>query len=275
MLRVMSRDDLQVITPSVFADNPYHKTSEAYKQYPTIDVVDKLGKEGWLPVYACEQSARSEERKGFQKHIIRFRHERDIPNILSGKMSEGFDIVLTNSHDGSSSYNLSAGVFRVVCINGMIVGAEAFSVRVRHMGNTPADVLRESMNITKQIPAVQERVEKMKGRLLNSGEVMDFSDRAYDLKWPRKAEVESREYAEDEVKPIYFEPLELARPRRFEDTSNDAWSVFNRIQENIIKGSAYRVSSNRGRRRVRGTNSISENVRLNKELWNIAESFIN
>jgi len=262
------------MAPSIFADNPYHKTSDAYKQYPTIDVVDKLGKAGWLPVYAREQRCNLEERRGFQKHIIRFRHESEIPQLLNGTKTEGFDIVLTNSHDGSSSYNLSAGIFRVVCINGMIVGAQMFSVSVRHMGNTPYDVLRASTGLTKKIPELSSRVEAMKGRLLDSGEVMEFTDRAYDLKWKKKDEVEKMEIAEGESKPIYFEPMELQRPRRYQDTANDVWSTFSRIQENMIKGSAYRVSSNKGRRRLRATNSISENVRINKELWNIADSYI-
>ncbi len=42
-------------------------------------------------------------------------------------------LILLNSHDGTGSYQLMSGVFRIVCRNGLIVSeGEAHMIRVPH-----------------------------------------------------------------------------------------------------------------------------------------------
>ena len=56
---------------------------------------------------------RNEDRRDFTKHMIRLRHAGQI-----NARGEANEIILLNSHDGTSSYQMLAGMFRFVCSNG-------------------------------------------------------------------------------------------------------------------------------------------------------------
>jgi len=69
-------------------------------------------------------------------------------------------------------------------------------------------------------------------------------------------------------------PSDLLTPKREEDKKDDLWTVYNVIQENIMKGG---VTVNAGFKRFKHTRSIrniSENIRVNTKLWEIVESKI-
>ena len=51
------------------------------------------------------------------------------------------EVVMINSHNGSCSYQLMAGIFRLVCTNGLIVGARIAAINIRHMGHTGEEVI--------------------------------------------------------------------------------------------------------------------------------------
>ena len=60
--------------------------------------------------------------------------------------------------------------------------------------------------------------------------------------------------------------------RRREDTGNDLWSVFNRVQENTVRGGLRFRNEETGRRnRTREVKGIDQNIRLNRALWELAE----
>jgi hypothetical protein len=63
---------------------------------------------------------------------------------------------------------------------------------------------------------------------------------------------------------------------RNEDDHMDAFTVFNRIQESVIRGKAFVKSLTEATphgsiRKARPINSVKENIRINGELWDIAE----
>jgi len=107
------RDVLMKKVPSIFAaERAQARTSNKYVFIPTIQLLDKLADHGWLPASASEVSVRADDRRGFQKHMIRFRRFDDAkPMTVGDSVAE---MVLVNSHDGSSCYQLSAGLFRLV-----------------------------------------------------------------------------------------------------------------------------------------------------------------
>ncbi len=56
--------------------------------------------------------------------MIRLRHASQING------SEANEIIFLNSHDGTSSYQMLAGMFRFVCQNGLVCGDAVAGVRV-------------------------------------------------------------------------------------------------------------------------------------------------
>src|SRR5579863_8630376 len=126
---MLSHDTLRKLAPSIFAESGSLKTSEKYAHISTIQVIDALSKEGFIPVKAMQSRSRLEDKKAFAKHCVRFRHVDTQPTVNGGLFPE---LILTNSHDGLSSYKLQSGLYRLVCSNGMVAGENHCEVRVKH-----------------------------------------------------------------------------------------------------------------------------------------------
>lgn len=246
--------------PSVFAEMAHDSRSPRYKQIPTIQVVDALRTEGWMPVFASETKVRDESKRGYAKHLLRFRHANSIQRSLN--VNDKFpEIVLLNSHDGTSSYQLHAGIFRLVCSNGMIVSDTALQKQVvRHSGDIVGNVIEGVYSIVEELPEVMDKIEGYKAIALSNEEQNILAKAAINLRW-------------DEEAPV--QPSEIIKVRRSADIGNDLWTVFNRAQENMIKGGLNgwtRDGKGRPKRTTtREVKSVSENVRLNKSLWTLAE----
>ena len=108
----LSEDQMRSAAPSVFAEGKHASRSERYTYIPTIDVLRGLRKEGFEPFMVAQGQSRVEGKVEFTKHMIRMRHVRDDSGHVSTK-PEANEIILINSHDGASSYQMLAGVFRL------------------------------------------------------------------------------------------------------------------------------------------------------------------
>lgn len=122
----LSSDELRRAAPSVYAEHARPGVSARYTFVSSAQVVDLLGAEGWSPVRATEQRVRLDERKGFQMHEIRFARRADIE---AGALAVGItrpELVLQNAHDGTRAYRIDAGLYRLVCRNGLMVADSSF-----------------------------------------------------------------------------------------------------------------------------------------------------
>lgn len=242
------------LAPSVFAESPAADRSSRYSFIPTSSVIEALRKEGFYPVAAMESRARIEEKKGFTKHLVRLRRHDGFTHV--GEVLP--EICLMNSHDGSTSYQISAGLFRLVCNNGLIVSdSEIETIRAKHSGNIVDDVIEGTYHVIERAPEVAGKVEQFQLVNLSEAQQAAFTRAALELR-----------YDEGEA-PI--QPEQLNRPRRYEDRGGDLWRTFNRVQENIIQGGIRGKNKSGGRMSTRAVNSVGENVRLNKALWTLAE----
>src|SRR5215475_3750279 len=95
--RPLSDDEIMRVAPSIFADGKHESRSERYTYIPTIDVLNGLRNEGFQPFMICQTRVRDQGKREFTKHMLRLRHADQI----SGE--EADEIVLLNSHDGTSS----------------------------------------------------------------------------------------------------------------------------------------------------------------------------
>ena len=108
----LTDEEIRRAAPSIFAANPHGSRSERYTLIPTIEVLRELRTEGFQPFMVLQAGVRKEDRLDFTKHMIRLRHASQING------EEANEVILVNSHDGSSSYQMLGGVFRYVCQNG-------------------------------------------------------------------------------------------------------------------------------------------------------------
>jgi hypothetical protein len=261
----MSNDEIFRRAPSIFATEAWSEVSDKYRFIPTLQVVEKMREEGFFPVRVEQSNTRIEGKSSFTKHMIRFRGAQ---HLTTGSMSlnqEFPEIVLVNSHDRSSGYQLSAGVFRLVCLNGMVVKSSDFgSINVRHSGRVLDDVIEGSFKIVEDMPQIMERVEGFKAISLNPHERQGFAAAAMQLRYPT-------DDAGNDTSPIAAE--KLLRVRRHVDLNkSDLWTTFNAVQENFIKGGLSGRGTTGKRTTTRAIKGVSEDVRLNKALWVLADA---
>lgn len=240
---------------SVHATRAATTTSARYGFIPTSEVIAQLERAGFIPVRVQQARVRLEERQGFQKHVLRFRH-RDHAARVGDSIPE---IVIINSHDGSSAYKIMAGVYRLVCANGLIVGSSFAEVSVRHTKNAADDIVDASFRVVGALPAIQDGIQTMRDTRLEEGERQAFATAALTLRYPTASP----------TTPAPIRPAQLLAPRRSADYDSNLWTTLNVVQESLIKGGQRRQDATR--HRTRKITGVSEDVRINRALWTLAE----
>ena len=251
--RPLSDDQIRAVAPSIFADAPHGSRSERYAYIPTATVLTKLRQEGFEPFMVCQTRVRNEDRREYTKHLIRMRHASQING------SEANEIILLNSHDGTSSYQMLAGLFRFVCHNGLVCGDTAADIRVPHKGDVAGQVIEGAYEVLQGFGQVRQSRDAMRAITLDTGEAEILARSALALKYG------------DPDKPAPVTESQLLVPRRFDDRKPDLWSAFNRIQENMIKGGLSARTALGRRQRTREVQGIDQNLRLNRALWMLAD----
>ena len=187
--------------------------------------------------------------------MIRLRHASQING------AEANEIMLLNSHDGTSSYQMLAGMFRFVCSNGLVCGDTVADVRVPHKGDVAGHVIEGAFEVLSGFERVQRiAATLMRAITLDEGEAEVFARAALALK-----------YDDPDNKPAPITESQILMPRRFDDRRPDLWSVFNRTQENLTKGGLHGRSANGRRQQTRPVQGIDSDVRLNRALWLLAD----
>ncbi|MBX3709452.1 MAG: DUF945 domain-containing protein [Gammaproteobacteria bacterium] len=264
MFNALSLESLKAITPSIFTKEGAADTSNKYKHISTIDVVKGLMSEGFIPVKAIQSGTRKIDKAPFTKHMLRFRHVDSVPTA-GGLFPE---LVLVNSHDGLSSYRLMAGLYRLVCSNGLVAGDTFKEVRVRHQGDVIGNVIEGTYEVMKETTKLLEHAETMGTIELTQPEKNIFSEVVHQLRF------DGDETLKEAIKPEQF-----LRPRRYQENGkNNLFTVFNVVQENVIKG-GLRGWTRDGQGHVkrastREIKSIDQNNALNRALWTLAEKMM-
>jgi hypothetical protein len=259
--RPMTEDEMFAIAPSIFATEAHESRSLRFKPIPTIEIVRGLSKEGFLPFRAGQSVARDVSRREFTKHMIRFRKVDRTDLVVGDNIME---IVLVNGNDGSAAYKLDAGVFRIACLNGMVVKSKDYgSVKVRHSGDAMGKVIEGSYEVLKGAERAMTAPQDWSGIQLNDRQRVAFARGAAIERWGMDEETKNP------LSPVG--PMELLRPRRVADAGHDLWSTFNVLQENVTRGGLRGVASSGRRTTTRDVTGIDQNVKVNKGLWEMAE----
>ena len=250
-------DTLRRQAPSIFAPGPMAGVSPRYTFVPTARIVSGLREHDWVPVAVEEQRIRNEARRGFQKHLLRFRRAEQMETLDEWNV----ELVLLNSHDRGCAYQLHAGIYRRICANGLVIGEGSFqTLRFRHAGLQPEEVVQASFRLFEFLPRVGECVGQFQARILEPHEALALAEHALVLRYGSLAHA-----------PISADTL--LTPRRPEDMGNDLWTALNKAQEQLIRGALSDGRRDRhGRlRTVRALHGIDSKVQLNQALWTLAE----
>src|SRR6202023_884495 len=161
----ISDEELQCLAPSIFASQPIEGVSNRYSFLPTSSILKGMRENGWVPVRAEQQSVRTEARRGFQKHLIRFARAEYLETWKKNQVRP--EVVLLNSHDKSSAYQLHCGLFRLVCSNGLVVADATFQrISIKHSGFNPDSVIEASFDVLGAVPDIMNKVQLFQDRIL-------------------------------------------------------------------------------------------------------------
>lgn len=247
-------DQLRQVAPSIFAEAAHDSRSARYTYIPTSTILDGLRKEGFQPFAVTQTRVRDEGKRDFTKHMLRLRHASQIAD------TEANEIILLNSHDGTSSYQMLAGMFRFVCSNGLVCGNAVSDVRVPHKGQIIDNVIEGAYDVLDGFGLVRELRDDMRAISLRPAEAEIFARSALTLK-----------YEPDPVKPAPVTESQILAPRRSADAGTDLWTTFNRVQENLVRGGLPARNAAGRRTRTREVQGIDQSVKINRALWLLAD----
>lgn len=260
-VNTLTNTQLKAAAPSIFSETPIEGVSDKYAFVPTYSVLDTFREAGYYPIMASESKVRNQENLGYQKHIIQF---RSLDNLLRPDSSEEYaDIVLTNSHNRTSSFKVDLAYWRLVCGNMLIVPSHSFiSNSIIHSGFKDEKILHAIEEVTAYMPSIQEEIEHFKQIELTTREQRSLASAVIDFRF--------------DASKHDVHPDELLTIQRYEDADSSLWTIFNRIQEAIIRGGIKGKNMETGRNFTsKAIKAIDANFSLNKELWSTVKTMAN
>ncbi|EMM0436647.1 MULTISPECIES: DUF932 domain-containing protein [Klebsiella/Raoultella group] len=252
--RPLTRDELMQFVPSVFSEDKHTSRSDRYSYIPTITLLENLQREGFEPFFACQSRVRDPERREHTKHLLRLRRAGQI----NGQHVP--EIIILNSHDGASSFQLLPGIFRSVCTNSLVCGQSFGEIRVPHRGDIVGKVIEGAYEVLGIFDRVEEKREAMQSLRLPAPAQHALANAALTYRFG------------EEHQPVTA--TQILTPRRYEDRQDDLWTTYQRLQENLLKGGLPGRTAKGKRSHTRAVNGIDGDVKLNRALWVMAESLL-
>ncbi|WP_417332750.1 DUF932 domain-containing protein [Halarcobacter sp.] len=250
----LNNNQLQELAPTLFTSEPHYEVSDKYHFIPTIDVIEEIKANNWYPVSVSQADVRDENKEGYQQHCVRFRHFEDLLNPGENAV----ELLLFNSHDRSKSFSISAGIYRFVCANGLVVSDSVFeSYKIKHLGDRDNDVANAVSKITAVKEKLLDKISTLSNIQLSQIEKQSFAKLSVPLRFEEHLQIDIND---------------LLVPHRNEDYKDDLYTTLNIIQENLIRGNISGFNKDTGRRFTsKEIKSISTDTYVNKGVWDIAE----
>ena len=228
-------------------DKASPKMSPRYKTVKTNMVASRFKDLGFVVDEIKHVKKRNSST--FGKHLVRLSH----PTLLSSTHNDvKLQLIVTNSFDGSSVFTMQLGFFRFVCSNGMVAGETLHAFKRKHVGNIIEEIDSGIEKIVAQTKDLEKILGRMKSTILTDSQIKEFERKASEL----RLKTGNLTYT----------------VRRQEDKGVDLFTVYNRIQEDIIRGGAKSVTADKIRR-LRPISSVTKLKELNEKLFDLALEF--
>jgi hypothetical protein len=255
----LTASEIKEKASSIFTTTSAPGTSQKYSHISTKQIIDDMEELGWGVVDAKQVRARKGE--GFQKHLVVFRN-----NDLFIEGADGDNvfpqILLTNSHDGKNAFTFTAGLFRMICENGLVISTQEFeNMKIRHYGYDFTELQTVISTMVEALPLAVESMNQFKQTQLAQEQILDFARKAVQIR-----------FGEEQAQNIAIDYNALTTATRPEDRGTDLWSVFNVIQEKITQG-MFEYQSGAKVRKARKIKNFRQDLDLNAKLYELAAEF--
>jgi len=255
----LTESEIKAKASSIFTAKGAPGTSEKYAHISTDQIVKDMAKLGWGVVDAKQVRARKDE--GYQKHLVVFRNNDIVINGEDGDHAYP-QILLTNSHDGKNAFTFTAGLFRMVCENGLVICSKEFeNLKIRHYGYDFEELQKVIGTIVEKLPLTVESMNKFKKKKLRKTQIEEFAKKAAAIR-----------FGVEQLQNITIDYNKLIEPTREEDKGNDLWSVFNVVQEKLVHG-MFEYTAGTKLRKARKIKNFKQDLDLNAKLYELAVEY--
>jgi hypothetical protein len=258
--KIMTRQEIAAKAPAVLETGVSSNVSAKYVHVPTIELIDDMEKLGWNVVDVKQVGSKKAGANAYKKHLVTFRNEEVVIKSEDGETVYP-QILLSNSHDGLSAFTFRAGLFRLVCTNGLVIATKEFgAVSVRHKGYSFEELKGIVMGLVEKLPVTVETLNRFREVILTEDQKVEFALAALGIRFGENG-------AEVAVE-------EILKPIRKEDEGDELWKVFNVIQEKVTRGGfKYKASTGRNKT-ARSIKNFTRDIELNEQLYELAESYV-
>lgn len=195
--------------------------SSKYKVIETQKVIEAFEAAGFSHKLV-QQERSSAKYKGFGTHLIKFTHEGISFNdpILDQEIKPV--LYFKNSYHGRTKAVFDLGLYRFYCLNGLVLGDSIETIALRHMGISNQDIkgVIEQMKVLFN-SRVKDLVLNLKETQMSQADQLEYAEMALRERVRNNANFKSGNH---EI---------LLTTHRVEDHGNNAWVVYNRVQENL------------------------------------------
>ena len=243
---MISLNSLRERVPAIFTKTPSPKVSNRYSFADSEYYLQKFIDADWF-IHSARQVSKSE----YAPHQVILRNN-DIATV--GDLLP--QLIFTNSHNGIKKMTIDTGIYRLVCSNGLVVPTsitQSLSIKHLDLGDSTTDTIVNSFY--EKVPIIMNNIDRMRNKILTNDEIDNFTYNALQIRFTNAVGININ----DVVKPL-----------RIEDNSDDLWTVFNVVQEKLIRGGIQLPS----KRRSRPINNFVNDNNINTKLWELAEQYL-
>jgi len=237
--------------PALFATSPHPKTSQRYAFTNTYDILLHMHNRGFRVTSVMGGTSK------FNKVMVRMRNtNHDARNGVAP------ELVVLDSHDGSSKLKQFMGFITFACMNGCIAGDILYARSYRHLDqDLMAQVMLDLGEIDLYTVQLNQRIDAMRNHKTTIAERIVLADTAINQRFGHENE---------NIDRVAMRRLML-HVRRKEDTETDMFTTMNVIQENVVRGGLAYTNSNHRVQRMRSIGNVDRNLHINQSLWIEAE----
>lgn len=243
---MISLNSLRERVPAIFTKTPSPKVSDRYSFADSEYYLQKFIDADWF-IHSARQVSKSE----YAPHQVILRNN-DIATV--GDLLP--QLIFTNSHNGIKKMTMDTGIYRLVCSNGLVVPTsitQSLSIKHLDLGDSTTDTIVNSFY--EKVPIIMNNIDRMRNKILTDDEIDNFTYNALQIRFTNAVGININD---------------VVKPSRIEDYSDDLWTVFNVVQEKLIRGGIQLPS----KRHSRPINNFVNDNNINTKLWELAEQYI-
>lgn len=261
-LEALTPEQIAERAPQVYTKAPFAKVSEKYTFLPTYQIVEDMAKLGWLVADAKTMKSKQANQHLYGKHMVVFFHPDIYIKDSEGGIEAYPQILIQNNHRGWGRFKFEIGIFRLVCLNGLVIKSAGYGTFVmRHLGYSFEELKQLVEQAISVLPKVVEKINIVSAREMTEVEMKAFATKAIQARFGEEKLVDPSEIAQ---------VLASTRPQ---DEGSNLWVVMNRVQEHLIRGGFNSVGSDKKERKVRKITNMMKEVELNQKLWALTEEY--